>query len=777
MPAAVGGPSRPSDPIGAEIVAGCFPDEQVLGDYERVEAEFALNADEWEAGAEALRIARGTLSNVYEGPSAEARDEQLALITRNHNALPQNSMAHALGTNQLVSIGRSLQAKLVEIVAHERSIVEAYCHAGYYQLAHMELYTVARGKAAAVTQEAITEAQAVLARVEARQLPLVPARLGESGQTTPLGSGWKASPVDHRTSGSGDDPGVRSSTSESTDSVNGQGRENGSKDDPGHRAGDGDTTAGTGERASGDDPGYKSSDPDITTSRSGGPRAIGGPRSPGGGPGMGSLGSGLGGGSGGGSGMPGSDLAGGLGHGLGSGSGSGMSGFDPSHLASAHDGGSGSAGFTSLSSGTGGSGGSVPPPVRPPLIPAAPAPAATPAAQAAPPPPVSPASGSASPAAAGGFGRASAAAGGFVAGPAAMSGPANVGAAPTASPGLAQGSPAGLASAGAAGAGAAAQPLGLTPAAMNSETPEGRIDEFGLAAVEAVKSLAPAVSPYPGLLLAAASVTDRDGPPFIVVTTNEGAGWLPPGFFLPRTMFHAQSELGSIEFSNRWYGWADPARILVDYAKVAGLQVRGLASMGAISDDTTAAWGPEGIHRITGGPKAVPSVKADQGARPLTDDGRGRFVHRLGVALPEFYRNLRAFWADRQPVVSVQAALEAWSQILVLDCATPLRRAHGAWALIESRGGLGRGGLTTDEWASLRREYESGSAMCGALRPGFRSDSTPGSGYDSAYGRQFRELRAMEALLWFEDGGEGDPADVVYTAAVVGASLDDIRTR
>ena len=773
MPAAGGSAVRPTDAIGSIIVAGLWPNEDTLGGIEHEAAWLEQFAAAEDVRADSVDAAWHMLVSSYRSEHADQVHDRTYVVARNHGKLPQNAMARAHGLEQIAAAGHRLQAKLVEVVDRERAVIEAYCRAGLYQQAHFQLYSTARSEAAASAHEMVAEVHRLATQVAGRELALAPMNGKGNTSSNPLGgNGSRADQVqlvDHKTKHGGD-----LGTNSSGDAQRATGPaadENGERSNHGdmHRTGGGDERDdGRGDTSG--DLGRTTETGSDTQRRPGGSRS--------GGPGMGSLGSGLG-GSGGGSGVPSSDLGGGLGHGLGAASSSSpsMSGLDPSHFASGHDAGSAGAGLTSMSGGSSG-GGSVPPPVRPPVIPSTSTTSAA-APPAAPPPatPAGPAPASgAVPAAAGGFGRATAAAGGFVAAPAAMSGPANVGAAPAASPGLAQGVPAGLASPGAAGPGGAAPPMGLTPAEMSSETPEGRIDEFGLAAVEAVKRLAPGVARYPGLLVAAACVTDRDGPPFIVVTTNEGPGWLPAGFYLPRTYDHAQLQLNSLEFTNRWYGWADPARTLVDYAKTAGVKLRGLASMGAISEETNIAWGPDGVHRITGGPKAVPSVTAEQGAQPLTDDGNGRFVHRLGVAYPEFYRSLRAFWADRPTIVSVQAALEAWSKILVLECATPLRQAGGAWALIEARGGLGRGGLTTDEWSTLRSDYEAGSVTCGALRPGFRKDSTPGTGYDSAYGRRFRELRAMEALLWFEDGGEGDPAEVVYTAAVVGASLDGIRT-
>ncbi|PQM45048.1 hypothetical protein C1Y40_04788 [Mycobacterium talmoniae] len=258
-------------------------------------------------------------------------------------------------------------------------------------------------------------------------------------------------------------------------------------------------------------------------------------------------------------------------------------------------------------------------------------------------------------------------------------------------------------------------------------------------------------------------------------TTNEGSGWLPEGFYLPHTMVHAVSDLNLLEFTEKWYGWADPARVLVDYAVTRShltgrpVVVRGLASMGAISEDTVTAWGAAGQHPATGGCKAVPSVAAEPGAKPLPEEP-GRFLHRLRATQPDLFQWLHNSWAGRGEA-RLEAARDAVLAVMNTPAADPLKRPGGPWQLLEARGGLERGRLSEQEWAALRNDYDSGAVLCGALRPGFRAQSRPRDAIGSSYVTRFRELRAMEALLAWQHYPDVSASDIVYTAFAAGADL------
>ena len=57
-----------------------------------------------------------------------------------------------------------------------------------------------------------------------------------------------------------------------------------------------------------------------------------------------------------------------------------------------------------------------------------------------------------------------------------------------------------------------------------------------------------------------------------VITTNDGAGYIPPGVFIPRTarLLFADPLLDN-SFQVKWFGWVNPAAIMVAYAAHRGV--------------------------------------------------------------------------------------------------------------------------------------------------------------------------------------------------------------
>jgi hypothetical protein len=67
----------------------------------------------------------------------------------------------------------------------------------------------------------------------------------------------------------------------------------------------------------------------------------------------------------------------------------------------------------------------------------------------------------------------------------------------------------------------------------------------------------------------AVSVVRDEAGPRVVVTTNEGRGWVPAGLYLPDNV---SLPWGMPEMDAAWEGIADPARILLESAKIDGRQ-------------------------------------------------------------------------------------------------------------------------------------------------------------------------------------------------------------
>lgn len=334
---------------------------------------------------------------------------------------------------------------------------------------------------------------------------------------------------------------------------------------------------------------------------------------------------------------------------------------------------------------------------------------------------------------------------------------ATVGAAPTPSPGLSQGAVNASAAAGAAGSGAGATGMNVMPSAFSDEGPK-RLDQFAQMAVNAVKVLAPAMSGLPGLLVAAAVVQLPGGIPQVVITTNEGAGYLPEGCYLPSTVTHAFFDVDQIDFDNKWFGWVDPARTLVDYVAVRSaslggdVELLGLASSGLVSADVKSVF-----------PQAVPSVSVEQGVKPLGPDG-GRNAHRLKVLSPSWFSDVQASSREDRN----KAAVRATEAAMRLPVAAPLREAGGPWQIMQS------GRLLDDaEWAAFKERYDQEVKMTGAVRPGFMTSSQPGQ-MGAQYVDRFQLVRAMETLLAWRDVSAVSPEDIIYTAHEAGADISHV---
>ncbi|SLE83588.1 putative methyl-accepting chemotaxis sensory transducer [Mycobacteroides abscessus subsp. massiliense] len=297
----------------------------------------------------------------------------------------------------------------------------------------------------------------------------------------------------------------------------------------------------------------------------------------------------------------------------------------------------------------------------------------------------------------------------------------------------------------------------MVPAAFSDEGPK-RMDQFAQMAANAVRVLAPAMAGIPGLLVAAAVVQLPAGIPQVVITTNEGAGYLPAGCYLPQSMTHAFFDVDTLAFDNKWFGWVDPARILIDYVAVRSealggeVQLLGLASSGLVSADVKNLF-----------PQVVPSVMAEQGSKPLGSDN-GRNAHRLKVLSPSWFTDVQMSTPD----VRNRAAVRATEAAMRLAVAAPLREAGGPWQIMQS------GRMLDDaEWAMFAERYDQEIKMTGAVRPGFMTSSQPGQ-MGAQYVDRFQLVRAMETLLAWRNAPDVSPEDIIYTAHEAGADVSHV---
>ncbi len=339
--------------------------------------------------------------------------------------------------------------------------------------------------------------------------------------------------------------------------------------------------------------------------------------------------------------------------------------------------------------------------------------------------------------------------------------PAQVGAAPTASPGLSQGplGPAGSAAAAASGVSTSAAGMGFAPAAFTEDGPS-KVNAHAQLAVNTVKSLIPGIAGYPGMAIAAAVVKVPGGIPQVVIATNEGAGYLPEGCYLPPGVMHAFVEMESPEFDLKWMGWVDPARTLIDYVVMyeqrgEPMDLLGLACSVAVSDEVKALF-----------PQVVPKVTPDPASKPLGPE-KGRNRHRLQVLAAPFYDQLRRV----SDVVRDQVAVAATREVMKLEVAQPFSAETAPPKML-----LSGHDLSAEQWSTLRDDYEQRVRVVGTLRPGFlaggRNDQLTGR-----YREAFLQLRVMETVLSWQGLPNIPVEDIVYAAHQAGVDINQLHLR
>ena len=308
---------------------------------------------------------------------------------------------------------------------------------------------------------------------------------------------------------------------------------------------------------------------------------------------------------------------------------------------------------------------------------------------------------------------------------------------------------AGAPTAGAAGAGAAAGSAGFLPGLREVNTPQRVGRDVSMTDLEAARSvvadLAAASSVvYPGLEWAVAVSRGASGLPEMWVTTNEGAGYIPAGVHIPRSMPLAAHF--DPDFDSRWFGWFNPAETVLRAVRARGDAVSAIATTWAQDSEEVRSATPDvaiGVAPL-GGP-------GESEATALT---RGR-SHRLETIAPAIFNDLQ-----RSGPESAEAYARQLTQQVVFSGPelSPV-------AMSVARGIIANQWPSESEWADLASDYEMDRLMAGSQRPGLMGVEEPHQ--LAAYQRDFANCRRLETLLCWQSG---DPADVVYAAITAGVA-------
>lgn len=239
-----------------------------------------------------------------------------------------------------------------------------------------------------------------------------------------------------------------------------------------------------------------------------------------------------------------------------------------------------------------------------------------------------------------------------------------------------------------------------------------------------------------------------------VFVSNEGFGYIPHGVFVPRSArLLTVDPLVDSAFRERWFGWLDPARVLVEYARLrapGGARLVAAATTGSVVDalrefDVEHASCPRDYSEVLPAP-------------PVLDD---MHAHRLAVQCPQLYPRVTrlAGWNDRTVLNQVIVPLVMQMMDGVkhggggVDCPLELRAMWDA---------LGTGDeipqKAWDEFTLEARLYYTTTSS----NPGRDGDADTGG--RAVYQAQWLVARTMEVV----GGWAHRPpplADMVYAAA------------
>lgn len=249
---------------------------------------------------------------------------------------------------------------------------------------------------------------------------------------------------------------------------------------------------------------------------------------------------------------------------------------------------------------------------------------------------------------------------------------------------------------------------------------------------------------YPGLEWAVAVSRGASGLPEMWVTTNEGAGYIPLGVHVPRSMPLAAHF--DADFDARWFGWFNPAETVLRAVRKRGDAVSAIATTWAQDSEEVRAATPDVAFGVApaGGP-------GEAEAAVLT---RGR-SHRLETVAPSVFSGLQRVGPE---------AAEAYARQLTQQAVFSGPEMSPV-AMSVARAVIGKQWPSDREWSELAAQYEMDRLMAGSQRPGLMGVEEPHQ--LAAYQLDFANCRRLETLLCWENG---ESADVVYAAICAGVA-------
>jgi hypothetical protein len=246
--------------------------------------------------------------------------------------------------------------------------------------------------------------------------------------------------------------------------------------------------------------------------------------------------------------------------------------------------------------------------------------------------------------------------------------------------------------------------------------------------------------------------------PQTVVVSNEGAGYIPPSVFLPRSARLLFPDPGlSDAFRARWFGWVNPTQTMLAYAASCteldpNLELYAVA----VSTDHGGSALPArdaGVPHYEDCSLLVSPINA---SAPTLDATR---MHRLEALDRAEYARLThtpdrsESWSTTE--VAVQTALSRASSLLGFSIPPVIRQITQVLENGES--------VADDKWVELEMVRVNAILDSASQRPG-RMLASEGA---SPHARAYHNLARLAELLALWRGNDPAHAEIAYTAAQI----------
>lgn len=320
--------------------------------------------------------------------------------------------------------------------------------------------------------------------------------------------------------------------------------------------------------------------------------------------------------------------------------------------------------------------------------------------------------------------------------------------------------------------------LGSTQRAAGSGAGDAPRDPLLADAVQLVFRLMHASRYYPALDWCVA-VFRSEGVTETVVTSNEGAGYIPVGVFLPRSARHLFSDpLVGEDFQDQWFGYTDPVATMMAYAELrrgedGALPVHALAASSLMGGALAVAEeaGVEHLHLCNKSESPYEGSNVDFVLDEL-------HLHRLGVVDPHLLS-----WMHASDLTLAEITAKA-DELSTKAFHATSARLGSSQIMIPVIGAavfnqLSNGEVVDDSlWDELFSEMRLAQATSGAARP----VAEGGLGVE-VYRCRHDIVRLLEMLYWWRPVGDENAAgesicftELAYSAGqIVGHGADGLE--